>query len=130
VLVEHFDSNAAAWFPESVIGVRKAADVMIAAGQLLPEPVYYVLARAKRRLGGHVLTLDDAAAATRLSKAEILARALAGTMPGARRSGNRWVIDRDPLIAAGLIAFEDPHQLAHNAALMGWIAAAPAALAR
>ena len=128
VLVEHYDQNTAAWFPESVIAIRKAADELLAAKQLLPEPVYYTLARAKRRLGGHILTADDAAKATRLTKSEVVARAIAGTMPGARQSGNRWVFDRDPLIEAGLIVWEDPHELAYNSALMSWVVEIPSAL--
>lgn len=130
VLVEHYDQHTAAWFPESVTAIRKAADELQAARQMLPEPVYYVLARAKRRLGGHVLTVEDVAAVTRLTKAEVVARAIGGTMPGARKSGNRWVFDRDPLIEAGLIAWEDPHELAHNAALMSWMIEVPSLLSK
>lgn len=129
ILIEHFDQDTAAWFPESVMAVRKAADAMTAAKQMLPEPVYFVLARAKRRLGGHVLTVDQAAEVTRLTKAEVVAKAIAGTMPGARQSSGRWVFDRDPMIAAGLIVFEDPHELAYNTALMSWIVEVPSALA-
>lgn len=127
VLVEHYDQHTAAWFPESVIAIRKAADELLAAKQLLPEPVYYVLARCKRRLGGHVLTVDDVAQAIGLTRPEVSAMADAGTMPGARRSGNRWVFDRDSLIEAGLIVWQDPHEFAYNAA-MSWVVEIPSAL--
>ncbi len=130
VIVEHYDQDTAAWFPQTIVAIRKAADELQAAGQMLPEPVYFTLARAKRRLGGHVLTVNDVAAVTRLTKAEVVARALGGTIPGARKSGNRWVFDRDPLIAAGMIAWEDPHELAHNAALMAWMIEVPSLLSK
>jgi hypothetical protein len=105
VSLEHYAEDETQWFPEAVEAVRQGAAVLDNYDIAIPIPVSFVLVRGNKvaGAGSGVLTSTEASRRSGLTTAILVKLARSGQVPGAYRSGRRWMFDTNQLAKMGLV---------------------------